>query len=70
MDHPTRLQTALVTSALLATVAGCDGSDTASAPVAAATRHAPCKVGERPDYFVPGRDAGDPLAIMGRAGSG
>jgi hypothetical protein len=56
------------TVALLGLLAGCDANVTPTATrSAAATKTAPCAVGERPDYFVPGPDPDDPHAIIGCA---
>jgi hypothetical protein len=62
-----RLRVPLVALVLLAIVAGCDASDTDTTPVADATKKYPCQVGERPGYFVPGPDPGDPVPVIGCA---
>jgi hypothetical protein len=62
-----RLRGAPVLAAILAVVGGCGGGDPARNPQPGPTTRTPCQVGERPDYFVPGPNTDDPLAIIGCA---
>jgi hypothetical protein len=53
------------TVAALVLVAGCSGE--AAVRSLNATEEAPCEIGQRPQYFVPGPDADEPIAIIGCA---
>jgi hypothetical protein len=53
------------TVAALLSLAGCSGE--ASIRSLNATEEAPCEIGQRPEYFVPGPDADEPIAIIGCA---